>query len=50
MADAYWDDQNAQQAEENIKMIDNLLADIDNLPSIRMRDRLGTPNSYGSWR
>ena len=50
MADAYWDDQNAQQAEKNIEMIDKLLATADDLPDIKMRSRLWTPNSYWTLR
>lgn len=50
MADAYWDDQNAQQAEKNIEMIDKLLATADDLPDLKMRSRLWTPNSYWTLR
>ena len=50
MADAYWDDQNAQQAEKNIEMIDRLLATADELPDLKMRSRLWTPNSYWTLR
>ena len=50
MADAYWDKQNADQAYNNIKLIDRLIDDIDKLPDLRTRDRLWTPNSYGTLR
>jgi hypothetical protein len=40
MADAYWDKENAEQAYNNIKLIDKLISDIDKLPDLRTRDRL----------
>lgn len=45
MADAYWDKQNAEQAFNNIKLIDRLIDDIDNLPDLRTRNRIWTVSS-----
>ena len=50
MADAYWDKENAEQAYNNIKLIDKLIENVDKLPDLRTRDRLWTPNSYGTLR
>ena len=45
MADAYWDKQNADQAYNNIKLIDRLISDVDNLPDLRTRNRIWTVSS-----
>lgn len=43
-ADTYWDKENAKQAESNIKVIDELLNSIKDLPDVELRDELWTRN------